>query len=100
MVKRLTVLIMALLFIASAIPSFASEGPDKSARQAASAGEKPWFQLMADSISGLGKAESGAKEDVTKLFQASHDYIVRTSPGQKLQTLRGNPAEIARRRGQ
>ena len=91
MIKKLLVLEIAVLLVSSAIPCLADEGQIQK--------QKTVFQLFADGFSGFGESKSVAKEDLTLLFQKSHDYIRETFPNQRPKSLRGNPDEIARRRG-
>ena len=93
MTKRLFVVILSVLFVLGAAPSFAGGGGEGAQAPA----QKTVFQLFADGISGTDI--SGQKTNATGLFQKSSDYIQRTFPDQKPKSLRGNPDEIARRRG-
>ena len=90
MVKRLLVVLVISLFVLSSVSAFAGV---------------TCFQKLADGITGwavkgAGGEKSHLKEDFPKTFQQGHDYIIRSSPQARKQNLRGNPGELARRRGQ
>ena len=57
------------------------------------------FQTWADGINKMGaESTAGDKKSATCLFQKSYDQIEKTAP-EKSDSLRGNPDELARRRG-
>ena len=62
-------------------------------------GNESIFQTWADGINKMGsEATAGEKKSATCLFQKSYDQIEKTAP-EKADSLRGNPDELARRRG-
>jgi len=93
MAKRLIAITIVILLGLGSASSFAGGGAEETQVQT----QKSMFQLLADGISG--KDQSGQNINTTALFQRSSDYIQSTFPDQKPKSLRGNPDELARRRG-
>ena len=94
MVRRVVILVLVAIFMASGMPAFSDAGTDSTS-------EKSVFQKVSDDISEIGEKTPGQKETpLAERFQDSYDYIVESSPKAKALSLRGNEREIKRRRGQ
>jgi hypothetical protein len=96
--KKWTIVAIIAAFVASAIPAFADVGPGS---------EKTIFQGAADNLTGFETWIKGEKSTYTRtptgVFQEMSNYIedkVKSSPNMRASSLRGNPGELARRRGQ
>ncbi|MFH1380778.1 MAG: hypothetical protein ABIH57_01215 [Candidatus Omnitrophota bacterium] len=94
MAKKIVIISVALLFISGAILAFAAQNTTAQAPQ------KSVFQKTSDNISAFFKSWMGSKRPLTKVFQDSHDYIIESAPRAKELSLRENPKELEKRRGE
>ena len=100
--KKCAILVIIILFTVSTLPAFALGGCVKKVVQ----GTANCFQSTANGIDGLTSYLKGEKSTYTGTptgaFQATKNFIentVQASPVTRAKNLRGDPGELARRRG-
>ena len=90
--KKAVAFLLVLFFIVGTVYAFADEGSKDRT-------QKSIFQIASDDLSKISTSKSGVRTPFSKVFQNSHDHIVKSGPKVKKLSLRGNDAELGRRRG-
>ena len=98
--RKLIILVVALVFVSSAICAFAEKGTCSpgSASSQGPASQKSIFQEASNGMADWGKPEGG-RRPISDIFQSSSNCIKEKGPVAKQQNLRQNREELRHRRG-
>jgi len=93
MKRKLVAIALLVLFVMSTFTAFAAVNTKTETPQ------KSIFQETSDNITAFFKPRPGGKKPLTNIFQESYSEIDKSSPDAKQLSLRDNPEELKKRRG-